>query len=404
MFPDVRRPSRGKTDGATGKPIPSCTSTEHLSRRALILGAGASLAACGLPQQGPRTPAILGGAESGRYVLVPVDANAVQHFGTPRRTSLGGFDGSTARDPSAAVGIGDRLDIRILEAAGGGLFASGSGGAGGTEFNGIVVGRDGRISLPYIGTIEVVGKIPTEIETRIVAALGGKAIEPQALVRIAQSDSNRATVAGDVTTPGPYPLSLRGDRLSEAIAASGGSRFAAHETRVTLVRGGRNGSARLSDILLQPGNDIRLQRDDLIVLTHEPPRFTLTGSVAKPGTYPLETAEYSVLEAISAAGGPSDTRADASGVFLFRYESRDRLAAAGYGDLDRLERAEGGLPTVFRFDMGSPEMQFHARRFLLADKDALFVATAGTVQLDKVLRLFDRGLTSANRADNLLDL
>lgn len=376
----------------------------QLSRRMLLAGLGATLGACGLPQQGPRTPAVLDGASDGRYVLIDVDATTLRHFGTPPRASLDGFGPTLAAAPTAAVGIGDTLDIRILEAGAGGLFARAEGGAGGTEFAGIVVDRDGRISLPYVGAIDVVGKSPTAIEGRIVDALKGKAIEPQALVRIANSDSNRATVAGDVTNPGPFALSLRGDRISEAIASAGGSRFPAHETRVTLIRNGRNASAFLSDILLKPSSDIAIQRDDLIVLTHEPPRFTLTGSVGQPGTYKLETAEYSVLEAISAAGGAEDNRADPSGVFLFRYESRARLTAAGQTVLDALPVVDGGLPTVFRFDMSDPEMQFHARRFLLADKDALLVSTAETVQLDKIIRLFDRGLTTTNRVDDLVGL
>ena len=111
-----------------------------------------------------------------------------------------------------------------------------------------------------------------------------------------------------------------------------------------------------------------------------------------------------MLEAISAAGGAEDNRADPSGVFLFRYESRARLTVAGQTVLDALPVVDGGLPTVFRFDMSDPEMQFHARRFLLADKDALLVSTAETVQLDKIIRLFDRGLTTTNSVDDLVGL
>lgn len=371
------------------------------SRRSVLLGGLASLAACGLPQQGPRTAGVLAGAVAQNYALIDVTAPVVRILGQTPRGSLGGIRADAAAAPSNAVGVGDVLQVRVLEAGAGGLFATGNGGAGGTNFEGIVVDREGRITLPYVGEIEVLGDTPTQIQTKIVSKLAGKAIEPQSLVSIAQSENNRVTLAGDIAGPGPYRLSLRGDRVSQAIAGSGGSRFPAHETRVTVVRNGQTGSAFLSDILLRPSSDISLQRNDLIVLTHEPPRYTMTGSVLKPGTYELASAGYSVLEAVSSAGGPNDRSADPGGVFLFRYESRQRLEAAGETGLDGYPTTPGGIPTVYRFDLANPETQFFAQSFQLADKDALYVANASSIQLTKLLNLFDLGLTTGLRADRL---
>lgn len=370
-------------------------------RTTVLIACFASLAACGLPQQGPQTGSVLAGAAEQNYALVDVNAQVARALGPVPHGSLGSIRADAAAAPSNAVGIGDVLQVRVLEAGAGGLFATGNGGAGGTDFQGIVVDRDGRINLPYVGEIDVLGDTPTQIQAKIVGKLAGKAIEPQALVSISQSENNRATLAGDIASPGPYRLSLRGDRVSQAIAGSGGSRFPAHETRVTLVRNGQTGSAFLSDILLRPSGDIRLQRDDLIVLTREPPRYTMTGSVLKPGTYELASAGYSVLEAVSAAGGPNDRSADPAGVFLFRYESRERLNAIGKGNLDGYPATSKGIPTVYRFDMANPETQFFAQSFQLSDKDALYVANAGSIQLTKLLNLFDLGLTTGLRADRL---
>lgn len=382
---------------------PPRSAAQSANRRTVLIGIVACLAGCSLPQQGPRTPEIVSGATDGRYLLLDVDDAIARRLGHPPRSSLSGFGKAVASQPSQAVGPGDVLDIRILEAGGGGLFARAEGGAGGTEFPGIVVNRDGRISLPYVGPLSVSGLTPGEIENQIVDALRGKAIEPQALVRVAQTDSNTVTVAGDVANPGPFPISLRGSRLSEAVSTSGGSRFPAHETRVTLIRNGRRADARLNDILLDPRSDIGLQRDDLLVLTHEPPRYTLTGSVSRPGTFTLSGPDYSVLEAVSAAGGPMDARADATGLFLFRYEPRDRLAAIGQSQLDQYPETEAGIPTVYRFDMALPEMQFHARQFLLTDGDALYVSNAGSVQLEKILGLFDLGLSTTRRVETITE-
>ena len=254
----------------------------RIGRRHLLLSSLAALAACGLPQQGPDTGEVVAGAEAGDFVLVNVDANVARSLGVPRHIGLGGLHAGSGAEPSNSVGQGDVLHVRVLEAGAGGLFATGDGGAGGTDFPGVVVDRQGRITLPYVGEIDVLGDTPAQIQTKIVAKLAGKAIEPQALVSVTLSENNRATIAGDVASPGAYLLSLRGNRLSQAISERGGSRFPAHETRVSVIRSGRTGSAYLSEILLKPANDVRLQRDDLVVLTHDPQRYTLTGRGSAP--------------------------------------------------------------------------------------------------------------------------
>lgn len=374
------------------------------SRRAFLVTSIVALAGCGLPQQGPRTPAILTGAETSQdYLLIPVDRKVLASLGSPPRGGFGTLPSDPSATPTNAVGIGDTLSIRVLEAGSGGLFATGNGGAGSTDFSDVVVDREGRISLPYVGSLVVAGKTPGGIQTAIVEALSGKAIEPQALVTITRSENNRVTVTGDVASPGPVALTLRGDRLSQVIAQAGGARNAAHETTVTLVRSGRSGSARLSDVLLNPPDDINLQRGDLIVLTHEPPRYTLTGAATRSGSFTLPTARYSVLDAVSAAGGLNDSRADPAGVFLFRLESRERLTKGGVAVPPAMEPLRGGYPAVYRFDMSKPESQFFAQSFLLADRDALYISNSASIQLSKVISLFDLGLTTTNRIDTLTE-
>lgn len=385
------------------RPLRAPDGRVSLTRRGLLLGGIAALSACGLPQQGPTTAAVLQGAESRAFVLVEVDDTTARLLGDPPVTSVSGLALDPSAAPSEAVGIGDILNIRILEAGSGGLFATSNGGAGGTDFADVAVGRSGRIALPYVGEIEVAGKTPSQIEALIVQNLAGKAIEPQALVRISMSRGNRAVISGTVASPGPFALALSGDRLSGAIAAAGGSDHPAHETTVTVRRNDRQARARLSDILLQPENDIPLQRDDLVILAHEPPRYTLTGAVGQPGTYRIETPRYAVLEAIAAAGGATDSRANPAGVFLFRHESRRRLGRLGRSDLDLYPLTDAGIPTVYRFDMSRPEMQFYAQRFLLADGDALLVTNAATISVGKLISLFGLGADAINTAQSVTE-
>lgn len=370
-------------------------------RQFLALASAALLAGCGLPQQGPQASAVLQGAEQFDYLLLPVDDAITRQLGQPPASGFGGLVLDPAAVPSDAVGIGDRLAIRVLEAGDGGLFAAPNGGAGGTDFPDVMVDRNGQVTLPYVGALKVNGLTPAQIQTLIVEQLTGKAIEPQALVRILQSKSNEATITGDVARPGPFNLSLRGDRLSDVIAAAGGARNPAHETRVTMLRKGRRSTAVLQDILLTPSNDIQMQRGDLIVLTHQPPRYTLTGAVIRPSTYEIAAGSMSVLEAVSDAGGANDGRASASGVFLLRFEPRERLHAAGLTGLERYPYTQDGVPTVYRFDMTDPKTLFHATTFRLTDGDAIYVANASSVSLNKLLTLFNVGIGAANAAQSV---
>lgn len=264
-----------------------------------------------------------------------------------------------------------------------------------------VVDEKGTISLPYTGEISVAGLSPVQIQDRIVEQLQGKAIEPQAVVNVARSVNNKVTMAGDLVRPGNYELTLRGDRLSDAIANSGGSRVPAHETTVTVTRNGRSASMSLDDVLKDPRQDIRIQRGDLIVLTQDPKRYTMLGAVQRGGAFPFGSSRFSVLEAVAAAGGPLDVRADPTGVFVFRPESPAVLRALGVDNLDAYPRGANGIPTVYRFNLQETKSQFYAQSFLLANRDSVYVSNAPAVQLSKVLTLFDAGFLTLQRGESL---
>ena len=119
-----------------------------LTRRSLLLGGIATLSACGLPQQGPTTAAVLQAAEEKSFLMIEVDDAITRALGDPPATSVSDLALDPSAAPSEAVGIGDVLNIRILEAGSGGLFATANGGAGGADFQDVTVGRSGRIALP----------------------------------------------------------------------------------------------------------------------------------------------------------------------------------------------------------------------------------------------------------------
>jgi polysaccharide biosynthesis/export protein len=96
------------------------------------------------------------------------------------------------------------------------------------------VSESGKISLPYIGQLSVVGMTEAEMEDAIVRAYAEAQILPKAIVSVAVTESqNRLyTITGAITNGGSYPL-MRGDlRLLEAIS---NARGASSETGIDYV-------------------------------------------------------------------------------------------------------------------------------------------------------------------------
>lgn len=356
----------------------------------VFLAVATLVAGCNkLPSDGPLTREIIEESATGDFVLVTMTDAISQALMSDGERGFGPVVApASAGLPQNRIAVGDVLGVRILEAGTNGPFASG-GGLGHADFPKVLVGADGNISLPYVGTIRALGRKPRDIEQDIVERLAGSAIEPQAVVGVVESASNIVTVAGDAGRPGPLPLTLRPTRLAEVIAAAGGSRYPAYDTRVTLVRDGRRGSLNLMEVMESPSHNPLVQRGDMVVLAHQPRSFTINGAVGRGGVFPFETARMTLLDALGRAGGLSDMRADPKGVFVFRFEPVAKLKRLGIPNLARFENDPRGVPTVYRIDMQQVRSRFFAQSFYVRSGDAIYVSNSETVQTQKLLTLFD---------------
>ena len=115
----------------------------------------------------------------------------------------------------------------------------------------------------------------------------------------------------------------------------------------------------------------------------------------KSSVYTFDAPTVSVLEAIASAGGLLDSRADATGVFVFRYESPKILDSLGipYGDTIR-----GLVPTIYRINMKHAQSYFYAQSFHLKDKDSVYVSNATGVEISKILTLINQATSSFGNA------
>lgn len=351
-----------------------------------------AIGACGgIPREGPLSAEIEQQSDINDYVVVDVDADIVHtlsEFDPVGLSTL--FKKSGLKSPKSVVGVGDVLAVSVFEAASGGLFSGENGNR--AEFPSVAVDRTGRISLPYAGYMKVAGRTSRQVEELIVERLKGKAYEPQAVVNLVHNQNNVVTLSGDVTKPGLYPLSIKGDRLLDVVAQAGGTKYPARETYVTLLRDNLQGVQLVKTLIEVPEENIYVARGDRIYLSHDPQRFTVLGAVHKPSVYTFDSPTVSMLEAIATAGGLLDERADSTGIFVFRYEAPavlDRLGAP-YGRTIR-----GQVPTIYRINMQNARSYFYAQSFHLRDKDSVFVANATTVEISKILHLLNQATSAA---------
>jgi polysaccharide export outer membrane protein len=357
------------------------------------LATGAVMGCAAIPGSGPTSEQIEKATAVGKespsphdknYIVVDLNHDVVRILSAHHSLGLKSFSSGKISTPRYRIGAGDVLSVTIWEAGEGGLFSTAAGKS--VNLPAVVVDGRGRISLPYAGEIAVLDQTPLEVQQRIVTNLATRAIQPQALVTIIKNESNVVVVNGEISKPGRYPLSLKGDRLLDVLADAGGAKMPANETYVTFIRGSQRGSQLLKDVIENEAENVWVRAGDQIYLTHEPKRFSVFGAVGKPGVYPFGYNQINLLEGVAAAGGLLDERADGTGLFVFRYELPQLVAAI----VPKLNPPPGGaIPVVYRVNLREPAAYFYARAMMLQDKDVLYVSNARAVEIGKVIALLN---------------
>ncbi|MEG3085498.1 polysaccharide biosynthesis/export family protein [Sphingomonas sp. PB2P12] len=309
------------------------------------------------------------------------------------------------------LGPGDVLSIEIYEvgvslfggraniAAGGGAGMSGGSdtpSASGETLGqgGITVDRNGNITVPYVGTIQVTGLTLAQVQQRILAGLRGKSQSPQVIVSLRNNVANTVVVMGAVTTPRRIPLTLARERLLDVIADTGGiSRSAqsgsstatgtgTQDSIVRFTRYGRTVEQPLDSIVSGSPDDLVLLGGDRIELIRQPRTFTVFGAIDRISQVPFESRTLTLAEALARAGGPNDGRADPRSVFVFRLP-------AGAASLEPKQPGAAPAtvrPIVYRIDMLRAQNYFLAQQFAMRDKDVVYIANASANQPLKLVQ------------------
>lgn len=176
----------------------------------------------------------------------------------------------------------------------------------------LVVGPDGRITLPLAGDIMIDGLTRVEAAKTIDTALANYYTNLSAQVTVTKYTANRVLVLGAVTNPGM--VTFEGTpTLLEALTRSGlgtGPEKASQiPERCAIYRGQEQVVWVELRKLIESGSglaDLRLRRNDVIYVPNMAERFvSVLGQVQKPGAVPL-TGSSTLVSVLAAAGGFTD--------------------------------------------------------------------------------------------------
>ena len=310
--------------------------------------------------------------------------------------------GSGAR--GYAVGPGDVLEVSIWEAPPAALFGAAAVdsrmGMTSTRASALpeqMVAADGSINVPFAGSVPVAGKSLQQIEREISRRLAGKANQPQVMVRVIRNATSNVTVVGEVAQSVRMPLTAMGERLLDAIAAAGGVRQPVNKVTVQLTRGSTVYAMPLARVIESPQENVQLRPGDVVTVHFQPLSFTVLGATGKNEEINFEAQGISLAQALARAGGMQDARADARGVFLFRFEDPALFADGQTGP----RTPDGRVPVVYRLDMKNPASFLVAQNFPVHNRDVMYVANAPGAELQKFLNMLTSVVFTATSLGNL---
>lgn len=299
------------------------------------------------------------------------------------------------RPVGSEVGPGDTMQISIYEAPPAVLYGvsvtdsrSSGGGIGSGATSALpeqMVDRSGSVTVPYIGQVFVAGRTTSQIETEIVRRLNGKAHEPQAIVRVIRNATANVTVMGDVSSSARIPLTPKGERLLDVIAAAGGSRQPVSKSTVQITRGNTVTTMPLQRVAQEPGQNVILQAGDVVNVMFQPYSFTALGAINTNAEVPFEGTGITLAQALGRIGGLRDERADVRGVFVFRLEDPAALSPELASTASRT--LDGKVPVIYRLDLSDPASFFIAQSFPILNHDVVYVSNAPGADLQKFVNI-----------------
>lgn len=256
-----------------------------------------------------------------------------------------------------------------------------------------VVGPYGNITLPMLGDFQIGDLNTTTSAERITALYRRYYVDPIVTVKILKYLNNKVYVLGRVTNPGVVHFA-GGGTLLEALSLAGGlpSRDKTiFLSKCYIVRG--KDQIIWVDLLqlLQKADmrlNMRLANNDIIYIPESTDAAVFVmGEIKRPGSYQIQTAGLSLLDALNMAEGPTEN-ANIANIYLVRNMQESK----GVKIIDLNEILKKGD---------------FSQNYLLKDNDIIYLPRKGIAtfnyylrQIDPLLRTFISATIIQQAVDN----
>ena len=332
------------------------------------------LTACTTPRPGPSMNEIFAGSvlREGDSYIVAVGDRVNRAANVPLALGFSAALRSAQLLAGDTIRTGDTVSVTVFENVPEGLLtAADTPGARLTELQ---VDDQGYIYVPFAGRVRAAGQSPEALRASIAAQLDQQTPDPQVYVSRTGGDGATVSVVGRVGAQGVYPITRPNRRLTAMLATAGGVSIATQSAMITVARGSVVDRVWLDDLFEYPQLDIAMRGGDRIFVEADQRRFTVMGATGSQALVTFDQRELTAIEALAQVGGLDATRADPTGVFVFRDEPAE-VARNVLG----MPNLQGDQRIVYVLDLTAPNGMFNARDFQIRDGDSIYVTEASAV-------------------------
>ncbi len=303
--------------------------------------------------------------------MIPITADTLrdqginESGGVPVQSNLGGHGHASDNVYQYRIGPRDVLAVTVWEHP---ELTLPAGEFRQAEVAGHLVAEDGTIFFPYAGTVDVAAKTAAEVRNILTQGIAHVIQDPQVDVKVVAFRSQKAYVSGEVTKPGPQPITDVPLTVAEAIALAGGLTLDADLANAVLTRDGKVNKIDLLAIYDKGDvqQNILLKNGDILQI---PDRNTqkvfVMGEVVKPMSIVMNKRGITLTEAISDAGGVNPMTSNPAKIFVIR------------GNEEESE--------VYYLDADSPVALILGDQFRLESRDVVYVETTDATRWNRII-------------------
>lgn len=369
--------------------------------RLMCLGIVSLLSACAGPSDGPSTRNILNATlpnSNSKIEVVDLEdapLALMSYEAEPASLADPGLSALRSRGvTNARLRPGDVIEVKIFDTGEDAILSAASSSS--LDLGRFTVDDRGFVSLPYVGKQRVVESTPEALEGRIVNALRGSAVNPQAVVTVVEKPSSEVVVTGAVSSPGKFPLTTSRERVLDVIALAGGASEKPGQTSVTLVRGSSRASARLDRIMAEDAQNVYVFPGDRILVETDSPSFMAFGAFKSVGEFPFEKDKLTLAQALGRAGGLLDDRADARNLYVFRANALQPaipdFKTPGTGPKVLVTQPK---PVIYRVNLKDVSNYIVMQQFKMQDGDMIYATNAALADFGKLFAIFQKSVPTA---------